>query len=323
MSDLATLPPSPALAQQAALDAAKAYAHQALSDQTLRAYRADWEDFCLWCRIGGWQHLPADPTTVAAYLGSLAKTHSRATLKRRLAGIGQYHKAAGYEWNPGHSAIRNTLKGIQRKHGTPARRAAALTTAEIRKLVAVCDDGLTGSRDRALILLGFAGALRRGELVAIHRDHITFTHEGMRLLIPRAKTDQAGQGFELGIPKGTRKETCPVRAMEIWLRVSRTEDGPVFRRIDHWGGIDHTALHPDAVRQILKRLATKANITVPSMERLSPHGLRAGFVTEAYKAGARDEQIMEHTRHRDLKTMRGYVRRAKLMMESPVKLLGL
>ena len=178
-------------------------------------------------------------------------------------------------------------------------------------------------RDRALLLLGYAGALRRAELVAIERERVTFTTEGLRLLIPRAKGDPEGQGAGLGIPKGARRETCPVRALEAWLAASHCAYGPVFRKIDVWGVIETRALHPDAVRQILRKRAAMAGLTVASAERLSPHGLRAGFVTEAYRAGARDEQIMDHTRHRDLNTMRGYVRRAKLVTESPVKLLDL
>jgi integrase len=114
-----------------------------------------------------------------------------------------------------------------------------------------------------------------------------------------------------------------VRALEAWLEASQCAYGPVFRKIDCWGVLETRALHPDAVRQILRKRAAAAGLTVPSTERLSPHGLRAGFVTEAYCAGARDEQIMNHTRHHDLKTMRRYVHRAKLVAESPVKLLGL
>ena len=178
-------------------------------------------------------------------------------------------------------------------------------------------------RDRALLLLGYAGALRRAELVAIERERVAFTTEGLRLLIPRAKGDPEGQGAGLGIPKGARRETCPVRALEAWLAASHCAYGPVFRKIDVWGVIEARALHPDAVRQILRKRAAMAGLMVASTERLSPHGLRAGFVTEAYRAGARDEQIMDHTRHRDLNTMRGYVRRAKLVTESPVKLLDL
>ncbi|PPQ31920.1 site-specific integrase [Rhodopila globiformis] len=313
----------PTTAQQAALDVAKGYATQALAQATQRAYRQDWEDFRGWCRRNGWPALPAAPTTVAAYLGALATTHSRATLKRRLASIGQYHKAAGCDWHPGHAAIRATLQGIQRLHATPAVRAAALTTEEITRLVATCDGGLTGLRDRALILVGYAGALRRSELVGIAREHLTITHVGLRLFIPSSKTDPEGEGVEIGIPKGAQAATCPVRTLEAWLRASATTVGPVFRRIDMWGGIDAAALHPNAVSTILRRRATLAGVTVPAQERLSAHGLRAGFVTEAYRQGARDEQIMDHTRHRDLRTMRGYVRRAKLLSDSPVKLLGL
>ncbi|WP_343896987.1 tyrosine-type recombinase/integrase, partial [Craurococcus roseus] len=183
--------------------------------------------------------------------------------------------------------------------------------------------GLAGLRDRALLLLGYAGALRRGELVAVRREHVAFAADGLRLLIPRAKCDPEGRGEEVGIPRGERAATCPVRALEEWLRASCREHGPVFRKVGARGELGREALHPDAVRRILRRRAAAAGLSAPPLERLSPHGLRAGFVTEAYKAGARDEEIMARTRHRDLKTMRGYVRRAKLVGDSPAKRLGL
>jgi integrase len=308
----------------AALAAAIDFADQALSPATLRAYRADWRAFTAWCRDAGWPALPAAPATVAAHLASLAATHTRSTLVRRLAAIGRAHRLAGQDWVSAHPAIRNTLRGILRAHGRPKKQAAALATAELRRLVATCDNAtLAGQRDRALLLLGYAGALRRSELVAVEREHVTFTADGMRLLIPRAKGDQEGEGARLGIPRGANAETCPVRALEAWLRASDCRHGPVFRRIDPKGRIDPTALHPDAVRQILRKRAGAAGIEAPSGERLSPHGLRAGFITQAYINGARDEQIMDHTRQKDLRTMRGYVRRAKLVTESPAKLLGL
>ncbi|MCB4825381.1 site-specific integrase [Roseicella aerolata] len=299
------------------------YAAESLSAATRRAYRADWADFAAWCRQHGHPALPAAPEAIAAYLAALATTHGRSALRRRLAAIGGAHALAGHPWNPGHPAIRHTLRGILRRHGTPARQAAALTTAEIRRLLAGCDRGLAGTRDRALLLLGFAGALRRSELVAIEREHVTVTPEGLRLLLPRSKGDAAGEGATIGIARGRRPETCPVRALEAWLQMSDCRFGPVFRKVDRWGTVESRALTPEAVGHILKRRAAAAGLTVGALERLSAHGLRAGFVTEAYQAGARDEQIMAHTRHRDLKTMRGYVRRAKLLTESPVRLLGL
>jgi integrase len=260
---------------------------------------------------------------VAAYLAALAPLYSRSALERRLAAIGHAHRLGGLDWSAGHPAIRGTLRGIYRQHGSRRRQAAALTSVELKKLVAACPGDLAGLRDRALLLLGFAGALRRAELVGLDREHLRFTETGLRLLLPRSKTDQAGKGVELGLSRGKRRETCPVRAVEAWLEASACQYGPVFRKVDRWGNIEHSRLGSDAVRDILRRRARDARITVPAGERLSPHGLRAGFVTEAYLAGARDEQVMDHTRHRDLKTMRGYVRRAKLVTDSAVKLLDL
>ncbi|TDH58036.1 integrase [Dankookia rubra] len=320
MSDLPARtrpPPLPSAAEAAA------YAAASLSAATRRAYRADWADFSAWCGQHGQQALPAAPEAIAAYLASLAATHGRSALRRRLSAIGQAHALAGHPWNPGHPAIRHTLRGILRRHGAPARQAAALTTAEIRRLVAGCDRGLAGRRDRALLLVGYAGALRRSELVAIAREHLTFTGEGLRLLLPRSKGDHDGQGASLGIARGTKPDTCPVRALEAWLQASDCRYGPVFRKVDRWGTAESRALTPEAVGTILKKRAAAAGLGVGALERLSAHGLRAGFVTAAYQAGARDEQIMAHTRHKDLKTMRSYVRRAKLLTESPVKLLGL
>ncbi|MCB4825324.1 tyrosine-type recombinase/integrase [Roseicella aerolata] len=306
-----------------ALAAARAYARQALAPETLRAYACDWAHFTAWCQAAGCAPLPAEPAAVAAYLAAQAPLYSRSALERRLAAIGHAHRLRALPWSAGHPVLRTTLRGIFRTHGSRRRQAAALTSAELKKLVAACGGDLAGLRDRALLLLGFAGALRRSELVAVEREHLRFTEAGLRLLIPTSKSDQEGRGVELGITRGKRPETCPVRALEAWLAGSDCRYGPVFRKIDRWGTIEHRALGGDAVRDILRKRALAARITVEGGERLSPHGLRAGFVTEAYMAGARDEQVMDHTRHRDLKTMRGYVRRAKLVTESATRLLDL
>lgn len=306
-----------------AIAAARAYAREALAPETRRAYAADWAHFSEWCRDAGCASLPAEPGAVAAYLAALAGTYSRSALERRLAAIGHAHRLRGLAWSAGHPLIRTTLRGIHRRHGSRPRRAAALTSTELRALVAACPGDLAGLRDRALLLLGFAGALRRSELVGIDREHLRLTETGLRLLLPSSKTDPEGKGVELGIGRGKRRETCPVRALEAWLAASDCRYGPVFRKVDRWGGIEHRRLGADAVRDILLKRAAAAKLTVPAGERLSPHGLRAGFVTEAYMAGARDEQVMDHTRHRDLKTMRGYVRRAKLVTDSATRLLDL
>jgi integrase len=315
---------APTAAGLAALGAAHGFARAALSPATQRAYRADWAHFEVWCAGAGFPALPAAPEAVAAYLADHARLLGRAALRRRLAAIGGRHRMAGHAPPTGQAAVRATLRGLLRQTAAaPPRRAAALGTAELRRLVAACPGDLAGLRDRALLLLGYAAALRRAELVAVEREHLVLEGGGLRLLIPRSKGDPEGEGAWVGLPRGTRRETCPVRALEAWLEASGCRSGPVFRRIDCWGHVARARLHPDAVRQILRRRAAAAGLSVPALERLSPHVLRAGFVTEAYKAGARDEEIMAHTRHRDLKTMRGYVRRAKLGPESPARLLGL
>lgn len=307
----------------AALSAARAFAAQAHADATRRAYRSDWADFVSFCRASGFAALPASPDTVAAYLASMATTHAVATIRRHLVAIGQAHKMAGHPSLAAHPVVRATMRGICRANRAAPHRAAALTTPEIRKLIGACGDDLTGLRDRALFLVGFAGALRRSELVGLDREHLYFDTSGVRLFIPQSKADQEGEGSYVGIPRGMRRHTCPVLALEDWLRASDCQYGPIFRKVDQWGHIEDRRLCPDAVRQILRRRAAAAGLLVPSGERLSPHGLRAGFVTEAVMAGAHDEQIMAHTRHADIRTMRGYVRRAKIIKESPAALLGL
>ena len=129
--------------------------------------------------------------------------------------------------------------------------------------------------------------------------------------------------MEIGIPRGMKPETCPVRTMETWLRASDTQYGPVFRKVNQWGTVEPPALHAYAIPRILAKRIALAGLKAGTFERLSAHGLRARFITEAHKAGARDEAIMERSRHKDVRTMRSYVRRTKLVSESPAKLVGL
>jgi integrase len=203
------------------------------------------------------------------------------------------------------------------------RRAAALTTAEVKRLCRACGLDLAGVRDRALFLLGFAGAMRRAELIGLDVEHVTWTTEGLKLLIERSKTDAEGEGAEIAIPRGRADDTCPIAALKEWLTLSEITTGPLFRKVNRGGVVETSRLSPDAVRQILLKRAAKAGLKGTLAEPVSPHGLRAGFVTTAYRNGVPDEEIMGHTRHRSLTTMRSYVRRAKLSQVSPAGKLGL
>ena len=183
---------------------------------------------------------------------SLAPRYRLATLRRRLVAIGRAHRAAEQRLDTGHPAIRETLRGIARRHGAPQRRSAALATAEVRKLVAACRGDLAGLRDRALLLLGYAAALRRSELAAVEVEHLRFTADGLEVLLPRSKGDAAGEGARVGVPRGQRVETCPVRAVEAWLRASAIRYGPVFCRVTRWGTVEAgQGLSGEGVRLIL------------------------------------------------------------------------
>jgi len=309
--------PGPTAAGAAALAAAQALASQVAAPATLRAYKADWTHYAAWCAAAGLAPVPAEPATVGAYLASLAESHAPTTVRRRLSAIGKMHRFNDLPWNPAHRDIQGPLQGLLRAHGRPVRKAAALTLAMLRQLVTTCDASARGRRDRALLLIGFAGALRRSELAALRVDDVAATQSGLRLRIRRGKTDKAGEGAEVGLPRGRHAETCPVRAFEAWQAVAQRRAGPLFRRVSTAGTIADTALHPDAVRRILLHRAGMAGLRTESFERLSAHALRVGFITEAYDKDVRDEDIMRHTRHRDLRTMRGYVQRAGLVTESP------
>ena len=307
----------------AAQAAAETFARKANAPATLRAYKADWAHYAAWCAEQGVPPIPAAPKTVGAYLASLAGTHAPTTIRRRLAALAKMHRFNDLPWNAAHRDIQGPLRGLLRTHGRPVQKAAALTLPMLRQLVATCDASARGRRDRALLLIGFAGALRRSELVALQVEDVALVAGGLRLRIARAKTDQAGQGAEIGLPRGQHVETCPVRAFEAWQVVAGRKAGPLFRRISTAGRIGNTALHPDAVRQILTYRIGQAGLTVEGFDRLSAHALRVGFITEAYDKGVRDEDIMRHTRHRDLRTMRSYIQRAGLVTESPAGRLGL
>jgi len=308
----------------AAVATAADYAAKAIAPGTITTYKGDWADFSGWARQYGVDPtvLPVHPVVVAAWLATLAPTMGRSALRRRVAAIAWHHRSRGQVFPSGHAAIRDTLAGIRRDHPRPVRPVAALTSVEVRRLIAICPGDLAGLRDRALFLVGLAGAFRRSELVGIDVAHLRFGPDSLVIRLPRSKTDQAGEGADVALPRTRGEETCPVRALEDWLRRAKIKRGPVFRRITAAGTIEDR-LTGDGIYKILRARAAAAQLTVHATERLSPHGLRAGMITEASLNGALDEQIMPHSRHKDASTMRGYRRRARIAVDNPARLLDL
>ena len=318
------VPAVPTAAGLAALEAARALARKAAAPATLRAYRADWTHYAAWCAdegihpgAGG----PGDGRRLPDQPGREPRADDDPPAPRGDRQGASLQRPALEPRAPRHPGT--AAGALLRLHGRPVEKAAALTLDMLRQLVATCDRTARGRRDRALLLIGFAAALRRSELVALHVEDVARVGGGLRLRIARGKTDQAGQGAEIGLPRGKHAETCPVLAFEAWQEVAKRRAGPLFRRISTGGGIADAALHPDAVRRILAYRIRQAGLTVEGFDRMSAHALRVGFITEAYGKGVRDEDIMRHTRHRDLRTMRGYVQRAGLVSESPAGMIDL
>ncbi|MCE2576616.1 site-specific integrase [Komagataeibacter sp. FNDCR2] len=307
----------------AALEAATDFAQRATAPATLRAYRADWAHFQNWCDRTGFCPLPAEPRVVGAYLASLAEDFAPATIRRRLAAIGKAHRFGDLPWNPGHRDIQGPLQGVLRTQRRPVSKPVAVRRNLLGQLLATCDLTPRGRRDRALLLVGFAAALRRSELVGLHVEDITPTETGVRLHIRASKTDQTGEGAMIGLAHGQQAQTCPVRALAAWQAVARRGAGPLFRKVDANGRIREKALHPDAVRQILHRRGVMAGLPADVLTRLTPHGLRSGFITEAYLADVREEEIRRHVRHRDPRSTRGYIELLDLVIDTPAGKIGL
>jgi integrase len=287
---------------------------------TLRAYQSDWKHFSEWCQSHGLCALPADPATVAAYLAESAARLKVSTIERRLNAIAQAHAASSLE-SPTHDAlVRNTMKGIRRTKGTAPAQKSPVLIDDIRALVDVVDAGIIGARDRALLLVGFAGAFRRSELVGLDVEDCTFGRDGLRIQLRRGKTDQTGEGRRLGIPYGSNPATCPIRALQDWIDQSGITSGPLFRGVNKHGQVQSDRLSDYGVVRIVKKLAERAGLD-PS--KFAGHSLRAGHATAAAIAGASERSIMNQTGHRSVQMVRRYIRDASLFRENSAAKLGL
>jgi integrase len=227
------------------------FARRSPAPATESAYASDWADFSAWCNSAERLALPADPTTIGAYLSDRSGILKVSTLNRRLAAITAMHRLGGHGLDGKHPAIALVLAGIRRTYGTRQVAKRALLTEDLRRIVRrLRIDTPGGCRDRALLLVCFGAAMRRSELIALDVDDITITQAGLTLLVRRSKTDQEGQGREIGIPRSRKSATCPVAALEAWLALAKSpidstyqEDrehirnkcvaAPLFTRVDH------------------------------------------------------------------------------------------
>ena len=313
---------SGALAPVEALDdQAREYMGGAKADHTVKAYRSDWEDFRQWCAAYGLASLPAEPKTVARYMTARTTTVKVSTLQRRLSSINQAHEAKGYDrFSVRTEPLKSVWAGIRRSKGVAQQGKAPAVTADIKAMVAQLPDTVLGVRDRALLLLGFAGAFRRSEIVSLTVADIQFGNDGLTIHLRRSKTDQEGRGRKIGIPYGSHRETCPVRSLQAWLEGSGIAEGPIFRAVNRHGHIQAGALSDKAVALIVKRWAEAAGL---DPTRYAGHSLRAGLATAAAQAGVSERVIMAQTGHKSLEMVRRYIREGSLFRENAAAEVGL
>jgi integrase len=264
--------------------------------------------------------LPASAETVAFYMADLAKVAKPATIDLRLAAISAAHRAAGYDTPTKEEAVRLVRRGVRRTLGTAQRQVRPLTVPELRRMVGGLGTGPAGCRDQALLLLGFAGAFRRSELVGLDVADFTEGNDGLTVRLRRSKTDQEGAGRTVGIPYGANLTTCPVRAWRAWLEVSGIEEGPAFRSVDRHGRIGATRLTGQAVALVLKRHAARAGL---DPGEVAGHSLRAGLATSAAAAGVPERVIAATTGHRGTAMLRRYIREGSLFRENAASAVGL
>ena len=239
---------------------ARDYVAASRAENTTRVYNTGWAQFTAWCDAHGLRPLPAGGETVACYVADLAKVAKPATIDARLAAISAAHRAAGYDSPTKQEAVRLVRRGMRRTLGTAQREVRPVTVPDLRAMLEGLSTDPAGCRDRALLLLGFAGALRRSELVGLDVTDVTEGTDGLTVRVRRSKTDQEGAGRTVGVPYGSKQTTCPVRAWRAWLEVSHIAEGAVFRPVDRHGRIGKARLSGQAMALVLKRHAARAGL---------------------------------------------------------------
>ena len=267
---------------------------------TLRAYKADYKDFSLFCIKHGFKSMPTDPKIVSLYLTFLAQTSKFSTLKRRLASISVIHKLSGHYIDTKHPMITENLMGIKRAKGSFQKAKKPILINDLKLIINAIDKEKKEKnriKNKALILIGFSGGFRRSELVAIEHEDIDFVEEGVKIFIKRSKTDQSGEGMTKGIPYFSNLDYCPVNALKNWLIKSEIRSGKIFDMSDK------------TVALTIKKYTGIAGL---DSRKYSGHSLRSGFATSAAELGAEERSIMAMTGHKTTQMVRRYIHEANL-----------
>ena len=281
---------------------------------TVRAYKSDFKDFCLFCAQNGFKALPSDPKIVSLYLTYLStKDNKMSTLKRRLVSIGVIHKLKGYYLDTKHPSIIENIMGIKRRKGSIQKGKKPILINYLKLIIDVIDqekkEEIKKLRDRSIILIGFSGGFRRNEIVALDYEDLDFVPEGLKIDIKRSKTDQFGEGSKKALPYFDNSQYCPVVSLQKWIKISKINSGSLFRRFSKGSKLSENRLTDQTVALLIKAYLQLAGI---DSKNYSGHSLRSGFATSAAESGAEERSIMTMTGHKSTEMVRRYIKEANL-----------
>jgi site-specific recombinase XerD len=284
------------------------------ANNTVRAYKSDFNDFGIFCAKNSFKPLPSEPKIVSLYLTYLStKDAKMSTLKRRLVSIGVIHKLKGYYLDTKHPSIIENIMGIKRRKGSIQKGKKPILISNLKRIINVIDhqykEEIKKSRDRSIILIGFSGGFRRNELVSLDYNDLDFVPEGLKINIKSSKTDQFGEGFTKALPYFDNSQYCPVVSLKNWIELSKITSGPVFRRFIKGSRLSEKRLTDQTVALLIKEYLNLAGI---DSKNYSGHSLRSGFATSAAESGAEERSIMAMTGHKSTEMVRRYIKEANL-----------
>jgi site-specific recombinase XerD len=284
------------------------------ANNTVRAYKSDFDDFRLFCAQNGFKALPSEPKIVSLYLTHLStKNIKMSTLKRRLVSIGVIHKLKGQYLDTKHPSIIENIMGIKRRKGSIQKGKKPLLINELKQIINVIDEykveEIKKFRDRSILLIGFSGGFRRNEIISLDYDDLDFVTEGLKINLKRSKTDQFGVGSVKGLPYFDNSQYCPVISLKKWIEVSNIGSGPLFRRFSKGSKLTENRLTDQTVALLIKKYLKLAGI---ESKNYSGHSLRSGFATSAAESGADERSIMAMTGHKSTEMVRRYIKEANL-----------
>ena len=284
------------------------------ANNTVRAYKSDFNDFGLFCAKNGFKSLPSEPKIVSLYLTHLSiKDAKMSTLKRRLVSIGVIHRLKGHYLDTKHPSIIENIMGIKRRKGSIQKGKKPILINDLREIIKVIDEQdkepIKKLRDRSIILIGFSGGFRRNEIVSLDYDDLDFVTEGLKINLKRSKTDQYGEGSVKGLPYFDSSKYCPVVTIKNWIETSKIDSGPLFRRFTKGSNLSKNRLTDQSVALIIKEYLQLAGI---DNKNYSGHSLRSGFATTAAESGAEERTIMAMTGHKSPEMVRRYIKEANL-----------